>query len=282
MSLYKYRKAESYSQGQNNSILIDESSPNKSTIWSFFGRIYSSIEKVAQSSVLANILIPSLLIVIGVFLIWKYFYPEIRSLIEQSTGIVDQGTTALAANDYIDSSKYISNPEGLADLSSQAFSQNVLQSDDVSNNFRGTFYMTIPSLGINSLPVQSNVESTSESVYNSVLKSQLAHFSGTGLPISNVLNNIVVYGHSASPNYYPQVTDPEVAFSFLPNLKVGDMIYIDMNGERFAYRMFRSKIVEPTDISIITGTKNQRTLTLFTCYPAGNNTSRYIAIARPA
>lgn len=281
MSLYKYRKVQSYVQENGGNIVINESQ-ERLTIWKIIGNIYTSIEKAATSSLLANIVIPTLFIIIGVFLIWKYFYPEIRSLIEQSTGLTDQGTTALAANDFLDRSKYISNPEGLADLSSTALGENVLQADEVSNNFNGTFYITIPSLNINSLPVKANVESTSENVYNQVLKTQLAHFSGTGLPISDVQNNIVIYGHSASPNYYPQTSDPEVAFSFLPNLKVGDMIYIDVNGERFSYRMFRSKIVEPNDISIITGTRNQRTLTLFTCYPAGNNSSRYIAVARPA
>lgn len=271
---------QNYTIENENSIIINDTD-QRLTIWKIIGNIYVKIEKAATSSLLANIIIPTFFMLLGLLLIWKYFYPEIRSFIMQSTRLTDQGTTALAANDFLDRSKYISNPEGLAELSVTALNENVLQADEVSNNFRGTFYITIPALNINSLPVQANVESTSESVYNQVLKTQLAHFRGTGLPISNVKNNIVIYGHSASPNYYPKTSDPEVAFSFLPNLKVGDIIYIDINGERFSYRMFRSKIVEPNDVSIITGTRNQRTLTLFTCYPVGNNSSRYIAIARP-
>src|SRR5690606_20263638 len=130
------------------------------------------------------------------------------------------------------------------------------------------------------LPVEANVDSSSEESYNLALQDSLAHFKGTGLPISDVQNNIVIYGHSASPNYNPRRTDPEVAFSYLPELKVGDDIIIEIEGKEYRFKMYRSKIVEPDDTSVITGTKGKRTLTLFTCYPIGANSQRYVALAR--
>lgn len=72
-----------------------------------------------------------------------------------------------------------------------------------------------------------------------------------------------------------------VAFSFLPDLKVGDEITIEIDGKTFTYQMFRSKIVEPNDLSIITGTAGKGTLTLFTCFPLGSDAKRYTAVARP-
>jgi LPXTG-site transpeptidase (sortase) family protein len=95
-----------------------------------------------------------------------------------------------------------------------------------------------------------------------------------------VENNIVIYGHSASPNYGPKPTDPYVAFSFLPDIKVGDDIYIEMSGQEYHFKTYRNKIVEPNDTSIITGTKGNRTLTLFTCFPLGSNSQRFVSIAR--
>jgi len=242
---------------------------------------YGILQSLVNSSFLANLIIPAFFISLGLFFIFKYIYPEIKYQIEKQNGLVSQGTTTPISQDYVDRSLYISNPAGLNEVSEEAFKQDILQDDTVSKNYNGIFYITIPALGIDSLPVTANVDSTTESSYNSILPTSLAHFQNTGLPISDIKNNIVIYGHSASPNYRPKPSDVEVAFSFLSNLKVGDEIYIDMDGQRYTYRMYRSKIVEPTDLSVITGLKNQRTLTLFTCWPAGNNSSRYVAIARP-
>jgi LPXTG-site transpeptidase (sortase) family protein len=283
MSLYRYRKIENTEKKPKEYIEInkDDSFKSRTNIWEGATESYSLLQKLVNSSLLANLIIPSFFVALGIFFIFQYFYPEIQHQIQKQNGLIAQGTTTLASSDYIDRSTYISNPAGLLDLATQALKQDTFVDDSESRNYKGTFEITIPSLGIYSLPVQANVDSTTETVYNQVLKSSLAHFESTGLPISENVNNIVIYGHSASPNYNPQASDPEVAFSFLPNLKVGDEIIITMEGEEYKYRMYKSKIVEPTDLSVITGEGNRETLTLFTCYPAGNNKSRYVAIARP-
>ncbi len=283
MSLYSYRKAENYLKSKKDYLDLSEQNELNSKVnaWSSASGSYNFLQNLVNSSFLANLIIPSFFIALGLYFIFQYIYPEIQYQIQKQNGLVAQGTTTLISGDYIDRSKYISNPAGLAQVTAEAFEQHILQDDTLSKNYNGIFYISIPSLGIDRLPVQSNVDSTTESVYNQVLKNSLAHFENTGLPISDIKNNIVIYGHSASPNYNPRATDPEVAFSFLPNLKVGDEILIEIEGEVHKFKMFRSKIVEPTDLSIITGNENERTLTLFTCYPAGNNANRYVAIARP-
>lgn len=282
MSLYRYRKIENVEERNSDYIEIEraEAYKKRPNIWDGATEGYSLLQKVVNSSFLANLIIPSFFVALGIFFMFQYFYPEIQHQIQKQNGLIAQGTTTLASNDYIDRSTYISNPAGLLDLENLVKNE-PLAYDNTSRDYKGTFEITIPSLGIYSLPVQANVDSTTESVYNQVLKSSLAHFESTGLPISETNNNIVIYGHSASPNYNPQASDPEVAFSFLPNLKVGDEIIINMEGKEYKYRMYKSKIVEPTDLSVITGEENRQTLTLFTCYPAGNNKSRYVAIARP-
>lgn len=252
----------------------------KTTIWSIFGGTYSSLKTTSQKTKLAKILIPGLFIFAGIIFIYQEFYPDVQQMIQNNSGYYTQSILSPVDEQYINISQYIAKPD-FTKLTQSALGLNILKPDPTSLNFNGTFYISIPSLGINKLPVKSNVDSTTESSYMSVLDYALAHFKNTGLPISDIGNNMVVYGHSASPNYNPSKNDPMLAFSFIPELKIGDEIIIEINNQTFKYKMFRSKIVNPDDTSIITGTQGKGTLTLFTCFPLGSNAQRYVAVARP-
>lgn len=287
MAIKSYQKGpvSTYDYKTKDYIELEDSSrapkSEKVTVWSGTRDGYDALKDLVHASKIANLVIPTFFMLLGFFFIGKYYWPEVKTWAENQSGITNQGTSSPVSDQFVDISKYISNPAGLQKVSEEAFGQNVLQKDPKSNNYTGIFYISIPSIGVNRLPVQSNTDSTTESAYNAVLKNSLAHFKNTGLPFSEIKNNIVIYGHSATPNYNPQVTDPEVAFSFLSSLRVGDEIILEMEGNTYTYKMYRSKIVEPNDLSIITGSKNTETLTLFTCYPAGNNAKRYVAVARP-
>jgi LPXTG-site transpeptidase (sortase) family protein len=104
---------------------------------------------------------------------------------------------------------------------------------------------------------------------------------GTGLPVSDVENNIVVYGHSANGDYFQRTQDPAGAFSRLQRIKFGDEITITMEGRTTKYKVSKTKIVNPDETSIITGPGGEQTLTLFTCFPNGNPSKRFVVIARP-
>lgn len=214
---------------------------------------------------------------------WQQIGPAVDQQLKEAAGYYDQGTTPLVAGEYVTArTQYVSNPgaEYFRQLTERALAENVLVKDPVSNQYVGTFYLSVPSLGMDRIPVKANVESGVEEVYNSVLNDQLAHFKDTGLPISDVKNNIVIYGHSAMPYYSPSPSDPLTAFSFLSELKIGDEMLIEIEGETHRFVMSKSKIVEPDDVEIITGNPGKRTLTLFTCYPRGSNSHRYVAVGR--
>lgn len=262
-------------QGFNN----ENSMPS---IWNVPQKTYSLLDNLATKSKLANVLIPALFILAGGFFIFKEFSPDIKQTLQERNGLLAQGTISPVSDEYINLSEYISNPVGLSKLTEEALSEHVLLDDQTSLAYDGIFYISIPALGFERLPVKANVDSTNEDTYLPALNQTLGHFKGTGLPISDIKNNMVIYGHSASSNYNPQRNDPVVGFSFLHELKVGDDIFIEIEGKRYHYKMYRSKIVEPTDVSIITGTPGKKTLTLFTCWPQGNNSSRYVAVAREA
>ncbi len=243
----------------------------------FFNEV---IDEIVKNISFANIIIPVILISLGLYFIGRQFLPDIQYHIQAKNGLYTQGTAALVSETYINLPDYISNPKGLGELTAQALNQHILQKDETSLNYNKVFYLSIPSLGFDKLAVEANVDSSTESAYIAALEDSLAHFKYTGLPISDVQNNIVIYGHSSAPSYNPKRSDPMVAFSFLDELKVGDDIYIEMEGKQFHYKMQRSKVVKPDEVSIITGTPGKRTLTLFTCTPDGSDENRYVAVAR--
>ena len=286
MNLYSYKKESKrqiyYVNGKPviENILIQNPDISKRQANSVFKSTTKKIVKTYNKSRLAGIIIPLILVSTGVFFIYRQFFPDIKQFIENNSGYLTQGNISPVSDSYVNYDIYLSNPSGLTELTKRALDENILAVDDTSLNYSGNFYISIPSLNINRLPVQANVDSSSEEIYNEALKDSLAHFKSTGLPISTIQNNIVIYGHSASPNYNPRKDDPEVAFTYISELKVGDVITIEIEGKEFNFTMYKSKIVDATDISIITGTKGKRTLTLFTCYPAGNNSQRYVALAR--
>jgi sortase A len=286
MALYKYQKTKTPSkfQSSNEEFVIRDYRQKESIITKAMAipkGIYEDIFGLTKKSSVANLIVPIAFIAIGGVFIYKEFFPDIQAAIQSSAGYLSQGNVSPVSDQYLDLASYISKPQGFKELTIQALNEHTLEEDSTSLNYQGTFYITIPSIGIERLPVESNVDSTTEEVYNQVLLTKLAHFKSTGLPISNIKNNMLVYGHSASPNYNPSPKDPQVAFSFLPDLKVGDEIVIEMEGKEYKYKMSSSKIVKPTDTSVITGTKGKQTLTLVTCFPLGSNENRYVAVARP-
>jgi len=283
MSLYTYKKNNELNRKYTEDIIIDGSPGQKNELKArnLVSNFYLGLKNLTTTSKLASILIPGLFIVLGITFIYKEFFPDIQQSIQIKLGYLSQGNTSPVSDQYIDLSKYISRPVDFPDLTANAIKQNNVQNDDKSRNYQGTFYISIPALNFNSLPIQANVDSTVPDAYLKVLNLKLAHFRGTCLPFADENCNPVIYGHSASENYHPRANDPEVAFSFLSNIQVGDDIYIYLENKTYHYKMYKSKVVDPSDTSIITGIPGKKTLTLFTCAPAGSDVSRLVVIARP-
>lgn len=143
---------------------------------------------------------------------------------------------------------------------------------------KGEMKITIPRLKISKMPVVINVDSYNDKSYLPVLDKKLAHFKGTSLPDN--AGNTFIYGHSTNEliaRANPQL--PQVAFTFLNKLELGDEITIEMNGENYKYVLQKSKVVEPEDISPIFSKTNSKTLTLMTCWPPGVGEKRLILVA---
>ncbi|MEI7579302.1 MAG: sortase [bacterium] len=276
----KIKPEEHYKQEVIEIKRVDEP---KLTLWDIINGFIKDINHLMISSKFAGFIIPASLIVVGVVIIWKQVWPEVEQYVRYSSGFYNSTNVALVAGDYVERVKYISDPgsEYFKNLTSEAQQSTETVQDPTSSNYKGRFTLSIAAIGLNDIPVVANVNSGLEEEYQKQLKNGLAHFSGTGLPLSPVKNNIVIYGHSASGDYYERTHDKIAAFSLLNKVKVGDIVEIKMEGKSYQYRIVKSKIVEPNDISILTGQIGQKTLTLFTCFPNGNRAKRFVAIAKP-
>lgn len=289
MTLYSYKKANTKRRGYSNrkykTDIVLELQEEPLTLWKLIDGLGNDLKRILTTSKLIGTLLPAIFIIYGIYLLANQFTPAILEKLREKLGYYNQGTTALVAGDYISAKvQYLSNPgaEYFQQLQNEAFADKIIVEDSISNNYKGVFKLSIPNLGLNELPVQANVNSGIEGVYDKVLEKGLAHMLSTGLPISDVKNNIVIYGHSAGGDYYNRTGDPAAAFSKLNKAKVGDEIIIKIEGQEFKFKVSKTKIVKPNDISIITGDSNfKQTLTLFTCYPAGNNSNRLVVIANP-
>lgn len=285
MALYSYTKAPVQAASVNPQTKVyNYSDTRKSlTVGDVVMGFASNAQEFLVNSRFIGALIPVVLILAGFFMIYQQFFPDLKEFVKLKMNYYDTTTIALASEDYVSRAEYLSNPgaEYFKVLKDEAVATNQLLADPISNSYKGTFEISIPALEINNLRVTANVESGVESIYDSYLEGGLAHFNGTGLPISPMDNNTVIYGHSASGNYYERTKDPTAAFSVLKNIQIGDEIAINMQGKTFNYRVSKSKIVQPDDVSIVTGEAGRETLTLFTCYPDGNSANRFVVVAKP-
>ncbi|SFQ14250.1 sortase A [Lachnospiraceae bacterium XBB1006] len=122
------------------------------------------------------------------------------------------------------------------------------------------YVLRIPSIGTED-PVK-------EGVTKSALAASLGHETDTVQP--GRVGNCVIAGHR---NY----TFGKF-FNRLDEVKVGDMIYVDTVEETYTYRVRETKVVDPTEVSILENTLNEQ-ITLYTCTPIYIATHRLVIVA---
>lgn len=149
---------------------------------------------------------------------------------------------------------------------------------EIDKGYSKDMFINIESIGINNIKISPNVESQSEAVYNSFLKSGLAHFRGTPLPGDG--GNSFIYGHSAVESFFSRHKDlPETIFSRLNDIDIGKEVVVIREDKVLKYVVRNKKIVEPNDFTILQPIQNKETLTLMTCWPLGIGSKRLIVVA---
>lgn len=114
-------------------------------------------------------------------------------------------------------------------------------------------------------------ESRAEKDIQENLVKGLVHYAGTAVP--GEVGNTFITGHSS--NFWWVKGNYNYIFVNLDKLAVGDQAIIYHNGKKYVYSATEVKIIEPTDVSVLSATDTP-TLTLMTCTPPGTNWKRLI------
>lgn len=123
--------------------------------------------------------------------------------------------------------------------------------------------LVIPAIGVDTEIFEGTNEST--------LNKGPWHRPGTGTPDQG---NMVISAHR-----YLYTSGPKTFF-YLDKINEGDDIVVFWQGKEFDYKVSKSFVVAPTQISVEAPTK-ERMLTLYTCTPLWTATNRLVVQATP-
>ena len=121
-------------------------------------------------------------------------------------------------------------------------------------------YVEIPKIGV-SLPIYHGTN-------NSTLERGVGHLLGSSLPVGGESTHSVLTAHSGMAS--------QKMFSDLDRLKIGDIFFLDVLGEKLAYQVDQIKTVLPYDTTFLQTEIGNDLCTLVTCTPFGVNTHRLL------
>lgn len=121
-------------------------------------------------------------------------------------------------------------------------------------------YVVIPAIDVN-LPIYHGTA-------DAVLSQGVGHLLGSSLPVGGEGTHAVLTGHSGMAG--------QKMFSDLPNLQIGDVFYLEVLGQRIAYRVEEKNVVLPYDTEKLCIEQDRDLCTLVTCTPYGINSHRLL------
>lgn len=93
--------------------------------------------------------------------------------------------------------------------------------------------------------------------------------------------NMILAAHRYRFAYTPQRVRAQSFFYNLPQLKVGDDIYVDWHAKRYQYKVTQLLDVKPDQINIEDASATPK-LTIYTCTLAGSADGRVVVVAEPS
>jgi len=117
--------------------------------------------------------------------------------------------------------------------------------------------------------------SVAEGNVQKALESGVVHYGNTPMP--GEPGNSVIFGHSSNDWWQPG--SYKFIFGLLDKLSPGDRYSVDYQSRRYIYEVTGTKIVAPTDISVLNPTA-EPSMTLITCTPPGTSLKRLVVSAK--
>lgn len=137
--------------------------------------------------------------------------------------------------------------------------------------------MIIPKINVDAPTVYDVGPSNEEQL--KAMANGIAHVKYPGATaMPGQVGNAVYSAHSSSD--WTDSGAYKFIFVQLERLTVDDVIYINHDSKRYAYKVFETKVVAPTDISSLYYTGNEPIITLITCTPLGTADKRFLVFAR--
>ena len=121
-------------------------------------------------------------------------------------------------------------------------------------------YVSVPKINV-TLPIYHGTDS-------GTLERGIGHLLGTSLPVGGDSTHSVLTAHSGMAS--------QRMFSDLPQLKEGDVFYLEVLNDTLAYQVDQIKTVLPHDTTYLGIEANQDLCTLVTCTPFGVNSHRLL------
>lgn len=155
---------------------------------------------------------------------------------------------------------------GEADSASSAESAALLEryNEVLDLNGNGMMgYISIPSIEV-TLPIYHGVE-------EQVLQEAVGHIEGTSLPVGGMATHAVLSGHRGLPS--------AKLFTDLDQMQEGELFFISVLDETFAYQVDGIETVLPSETSSLAVRAGEDRVTLVTCTPYGINSHRLLVHA---
>ncbi len=133
----------------------------------------------------------------------------------------------------------------------------------------------IPKINVE-IPVVYDVGTIDDPAIESGLERGVVHYATTPMPGQD--GNLVIVGHSSN-NIFNK-GKYKFAFVLLSRLDNGDTFYIQKDGKRYTYEVYKKSIVKPTEVGVLAGTDKAATATLITCDPPGTSTNRLVVVGQ--
>lgn len=134
--------------------------------------------------------------------------------------------------------------------------------------------LVIPKLNVE-VPVVYTVATNGEKEIQKGLEDGVVHYPTT--PYPGEKGNVSIVGHSSNNIFNPGKY--KYVFTLLNKLQEGDIFFMNYNGQRYVYKIYKRQVVKPSDVWVLgTQPEKESTATLITCDPPGTNVNRLVLV----
>jgi sortase A len=144
---------------------------------------------------------------------------------------------------------------------------------DPTADVSGDPKLIIPKINLE-VPIVFDEPSIREDDVQRALEDGVLHYATTSRPGEQ--GNGAIFGHSS--NNILNRGKYKFAFVLLNRLEDGDVFYVQRDGVRYAYRVYRTEVVPPTQVSVLEDQEKASTMSLITCDPPGTTINRLVVV----